>query len=334
MKKITFFDNLRLVGCVAVVLIHSIGPYREQIGKIPDYEWAMAIGLNGSLRWAVPVFIMITGALMLSDTRKFDLNYFIKRRVFKVFIPFLVWSLFFTVLSGLTSAGFEYDIFLSTLKNLYHHEAYYHLGFFYYFIPLYFIIPFLRYMVQTNTENNSVEFIILIWLVLTLMYLLSIQGFWTNDLFMYGGFLLLGYYLYLNKNLNILFFCLLGLVSLIISNYFVLKDSFISQTYDIGLWFSYKTLNTVLIATMIFLIVCQLSGYISIKLQKKLSLIGKYSLGIYLIHPLFLWPTRNYDIYIGPTIFNILLWGIISFTLSFVTVHFLSKLQMTRWLVP
>ena len=129
-QKVWFFDLLRCVAAVAVVGIHVLGPYREQLGEIPDGEWVTAISFNSFSRWAVPVFIMITGALMLSDTRDFDARYYVKRRLGKVLLPFLVWSAFYALLSGFTLAGFDSSVALQTLQAFPGHETYYHLGFF------------------------------------------------------------------------------------------------------------------------------------------------------------------------------------------------------------
>ena len=73
-QRVLFFDLLRCVAAVAVIAIHVLAPY------LPFNEWFTAVGVNGVTRWAVPVFILITGALMLSDTRPFDAKYYVKRR--------------------------------------------------------------------------------------------------------------------------------------------------------------------------------------------------------------------------------------------------------------
>ena len=71
-ERVLFFDLARCVAAVAVIAIHVLAPYRSELGVIPFDEWLIAVGLNGISRWAVPVFILITGALMLSDPRPFD----------------------------------------------------------------------------------------------------------------------------------------------------------------------------------------------------------------------------------------------------------------------
>ncbi|WP_222705792.1 acyltransferase [Salidesulfovibrio onnuriiensis] len=117
-KKIAYLDLLRCMAAVAVVVIHVLGPYREQINNISNGAWETATTFNTLSRWAVPVFIMITGALMLSDTRKFNIGYFFKRRLRKVLVPFLAWSIFYAWLSGVSPTGYSADIFRETLVNI------------------------------------------------------------------------------------------------------------------------------------------------------------------------------------------------------------------------
>ncbi|WP_036819025.1 acyltransferase, partial [Photobacterium sanctipauli] len=128
--KVVFFDVLRCIAAVAVVVIHVLGPYRELFGEISNSAWITATSFNSFSRWAVPIFIMITGALMLTDTRPFDLKYYVSRRLGKVLVPFLVWSLFYAGLSGASLAGYSGEVAWETLKALPVHETYYHLGFF------------------------------------------------------------------------------------------------------------------------------------------------------------------------------------------------------------
>lgn len=78
-KSLLFFDLLRCIAAIAVVAIHVLAPYRNELNVIPFDQWASAVTINGLSRWAVPVFIMITGALMLSDQREFNPSYYIKK---------------------------------------------------------------------------------------------------------------------------------------------------------------------------------------------------------------------------------------------------------------
>ena len=143
-ENIFYLEVLRALAAIAVIVIHVLGPYRYLYGEVSDPSWLTAVAINSMVRWCVPVFIMITGVLFLSDQRPFDLNYFMRGRLFKVFVPFLFWAVFYAFLTGLQpDLGYEWGSVLSILKELPYKNTWYHLGFYYYFIPLYFVIPFL-----------------------------------------------------------------------------------------------------------------------------------------------------------------------------------------------
>lgn len=336
MNRVLFFDLLRSVAAIAVVAIHVLAPYRHELGYIPFEHWLTAVTVNGFSRWAVPVFIMITGALMLSDPRPFDASYYLKRRIGKVFIPFVVWSLFYAYLSGWSAVGFDASLSIDILLNSYQHETYYHLGFFYYFLPLYFVIPFLQIIVNTNSDR-ALYVLLSIWLLTTALYLFYINGLWHFSMWLYSGYLLLGYILYTklpNTKTLLLFVAILGLLALITTVVMVVTNSIEQGGYSVGRWMSYKTINTVLAATSVFMICRYLAEKLTFTLSKAIVFISRHSLGIYILHPLFLWPMKNYGWSQGNPAWVIPLWVVISGGASLMCSWLLSRSEKTRWLLP
>ncbi|MGF1724445.1 acyltransferase [Photobacterium nomapromontoriensis] len=332
-EKVRFFDLLRCMAAIAVVVIHVLGPYRNQLGMIPDSGWIAAITFNSLSRWAVPVFIMITGALMLTDQRPFQLGYYVKRRLGKVLLPFLVWSCFYAGLSGLTASGYNGQEALDVLSHLPTHETYYHLGFFYYFIPLYFVVPFLRYFVL-HYDRTAVVSLTGIWLILTALFLFKVDGPWSQELVLYSGYLLLGYCLFQFQWPSLRWLLILGGIGLVLTDYMVLSRSLDNGEYTVGRWLSYKTLNTALIAAMVF----SLGRYVVMRMSEswldRVAFMSRYSLGIYLLHPIFLWPVRAYDLYFLPPVLMIPLWTVVITVLALMASWLLAKSPKTAWLVP
>ncbi len=260
-ERVLFFDLLRCVAAVAVIAIHVLAPYRNELGVIPFDQWATAVGVNSVTRWAVPVFILITGALMLSDTRPFDAKYYVKRRLGKVLVPFLVWSMFYAYLSGWTAQGFDFATVKEVVSNSPYHATYYHLGFFYYFIPLYFVIPLFQWMVR-NVDDNVIYTYLAFWLFTSTLFLFKIDGPWSNQYWLYMGYLPLGYVLFKKIPLNrsvVTAFTAFGLVALAVTFTMVVTNSLEADKYTVGRWFSYKTLNVILAASMIFML-CRYFG--------------------------------------------------------------------------
>lgn len=335
-QRVLFFDLLRCVAAVAVIAIHVLAPYRHELGVIPFEQWWTAVAVNGVTRWAVPVFILISGALMLSDTRPFDLRYYVQRRLGKVLIPFVVWSIFYAYLSGWSAQGFDAQTVKAVLLGSAQHETYYHLGFFYYFIPLYFVIPVFQYVVKQYGDGALWAYVA-IWLLTTTLYLFRIDGPWSHELWLYSGYLPLGYLLYQRVPLNRTLLgvsMLLGGVALWVTVHMVVTYSVASGEYTVGRWLSYKTLNVVLAASMVFMLCRGLGERLSPQVAKGVGVVSKYSLGIYLLHPIFLWPMKEYGWYQGHPAWVIPLWILLSGAGALLMSHCLSLSSKTRWLLP
>ncbi|PMG82259.1 hypothetical protein BCU83_07950 [Vibrio breoganii] len=335
-QRVLFFDLARCVAAIAVIAIHVLAPYRHQYGVIPFDEWFTAISINSISRWAVPVFILISGALMLSDRRPFDFQYYVKRRLGKVLVPFIIWSIFYAYLSGWSASGFDANNAQKVLFEGLDHATYYHLGFFYYFIPLYFVIPFLQIFVR-RYDDKALYALTGLWLFTTALFLFRIDGVWSSQMWLYSGLLPLGYILYqkipLTKT-NVSIFVLLGVAAFAATIYEVVHLSMEADKYAFGRWLSYKTLNTVLAASMVFMVCRYFGEGLSAGANKVVGFISTHSLGIYILHPIFLWPMKEFGWYQGHPGWVIPLWIVISGGASLFTSWLVSRSSKTAWLLP
>ena len=91
--SIFYIDFLRFIAVIAVIAIHVLGPFRYLYGEIPDSQWLAATSINSISRWAVPVFMMISGALLLSTDRAFNCEHYLSKRLAKVASPCVGWTL-------------------------------------------------------------------------------------------------------------------------------------------------------------------------------------------------------------------------------------------------
>src|ERR1700743_3443674 len=88
--QLDWINNLRIVAMFLVVVLHTTSPMLMAYGKEPDSYWLIADFYNALARFGVPVFVMITGALLLH--REYELGDFLKRRLTRILWPFLFWS--------------------------------------------------------------------------------------------------------------------------------------------------------------------------------------------------------------------------------------------------
>ena len=100
----------------------------------------------------------------------------------------------------------------------------------------------------------------------------------------------------------------------------------------------YKTLNTVIIAAMIFVCAQVYADKIQGKLRLLVVVISKYSLGIYLLHPLLLIPVRVLDNGFYNLFFSnwlaIPVITLITLLLSLLCTMLIVKIPLLRCLLP
>jgi len=333
--SIFYIDFLRFVAATAVVMIHLIGPFRELYGQIPTSDWLAAVSINASTRWAVPLFMMISGALLLSSRKPFEAKSYMVKRLSKVAIPFLGWSLIYAAIQGIMGEGFP--TFVKVLAAAPNDPTWYHLWFFYDFIPLYFVIPFFVLLLRWF-DREHITMLLFVFATLFLMKWLRVESFLLKNLILYTGYLFLGWYLFNRDNSKELRLWVVAGVSMIALNivgtYLIALETGKYSSFFMG----YKTLNTALIGGMLFVLGQHYAERIRGRWRSLISLVAKYSLGIYLVHPIFLIPVRNLDngfyAFFGSNWIAIPALTVIVMALSLWVTMFLARFPYLRRLVP
>lgn len=88
-----WLDRLRLWAILAVVVIHAISPATRKSGTglHPAVWWASDF-INAACLWCVPIFVMVSGALLLDPARKASGHHFLRRRMGKIVVPLAFWA--------------------------------------------------------------------------------------------------------------------------------------------------------------------------------------------------------------------------------------------------
>ncbi len=187
-------DRLRVAACVAVVLIHVTLGSLETVTPFSPVWW---IGHWICLvnQWAVPVFVMISGALLLNpDHAAADSpSVFFRKRLRRMGWPLLVWTAFYFVIRK--TLDHEPVTARYILNHLLQADPPYHTYFLFVIAGLYLVTPMLRVLVQTMSSSQRQGLIGVIF-GLASGYALANAWFWGNERFLFSFFVpYLGYYL-------------------------------------------------------------------------------------------------------------------------------------------
>jgi surface polysaccharide O-acyltransferase-like enzyme len=341
-QNIAWLNNIRLIALYAVIVLHSTAPLLMQYGKAPLSDWLMADTLNAMVRFAVPVFVMVTGALLLH--RDYELSDFLKKRLTRVLWPFLFWSLVYIGYSWYNEEiTFGSDVWMNTklVLHLLKYGSSYHLWYVYMLVGLYFFIPVISKFVRNATENE-VLYSLIVWFAVMMLsqpYLSRYNPAVDMHYFAgYAGYLVLGHYLAF-KDFKAIRLRLWMVLLFVLSIAVIAAGTWLIAPYPTwpGTLF-YEPLNpaVLLLSISVFLIAKLTVPKVPPVITRIRDFAGKYNFGIYLSHALVLYLLEDpfgISYKMGAPIFSIPLTALICFVLSLALVWLISKIPFAgKWI--
>ena len=326
-EKLSYISVLRIMATIAVIAIHASSGYLNST-DIAGFDWKYANLINSFTRCSVPIFVMISGALLI--TKEENIGYFYKKRLLKICAPFLFWTIFYFFYNT-NVLELSNDQLISTLVYRLKNGANAHLWYLYMIIGLYLAIPFLQKIVQ-HSSIRELEIFLVLWFVTLfifnknfLTYLPKLDLTFFSS---YTGYLILGYYLRVKDFSAIKWWCLVIFFMIALGTaYFTYEMSLKAHEFR-PLLYGYLSPNTVIIATSMFILIKSITN--DLKLPKWALWIDQYSFGIYLCHILIL----NYIHPIIPfeTFFKIPLATFVTVIISTILIYGIRKLPFGKYL--
>lgn len=340
-KRIVYFDYLRVLAALAVILLHvSSFNWDHVSGK--SLSWNVMNGFDSLVRWGVPIFLMISGPLFLS--REVDIKKLYTKNILRLLVAYITWSVFYAAADVVMGAVFDNNMEIS-VRDLAGAviDGSHHMWFIPMMIGIYICIPLLKSLV--STEKNTVYFLLLgltFAFVLPQIVLVSndyvggtvtviinkLSGFVKNmnmDLVLgYGFYFVLGYYLdkrELTAKQRCVVYAMgaLGFVSTALLNAGIAWRT--NEPYAV--YFDNFKVNVLLEAVAVHTLI-KYRKYENEKLNAIVAGLAQYSFGTYLVHifiikllskfglsTLSFWPILSV-----PVIF--LITAVVSFGVSFV----------------
>ena len=340
-QHIVWLDVVRFIAMFTVVCCHCTDPFNFYPGTAPNIgEIKLWGAIYGSvLRPCVPLFVMITGALLLPV--RGDASTFYKKRIPRVFYPFLIWSVLYNLFPWITgllglnpqiildffpyageevmqqsfSVSLEYILMIPFNFSILAVPMWY----IYLLIGLYLYLPVFSAWVEKASERAKLMFL-LAWGVTLLLpyYYQFVSNYlwgtcsWNSFGMLYAfagfnGYLLLGHYL---KNLEWSLKKTLAIgIPMFAAGYAVTFLGFrhitaLPEYTDemLELFFTYCSLNVVMMTIPVFMLAKKVKVN-SERMKKALANLTVCGFGIYMIHYFFTGPSvvlmRAIDMPIG-----------------------------------
>ncbi|WP_299525542.1 acyltransferase [uncultured Methanobrevibacter sp.] len=285
-NRIEYLDNLRFFAILGIIAFHiSMLWYKPEVLGVSIVDICAKLGKSG-----VPIFLMISGALLLKK-KQYSIKDFYKKRFPRVTIPFLFWIAIYIV-----SILYIHQMYSNLFYDIAKHFFDTYMWYFYLIVGVYLALPFINDFI--NSRNlNDVKYFVILFILSSIFYFgcryFNISSFLDLRFFIGGiGYLVLGYYLanvnIKSPNKTIILSLILLIICLVIK---VKYDNLAILDYINDALFLKSNLDIsfleIGLCSSIFLIFrsMELKKITTKKIIKKFVLsISKASYGMYLIH--------------------------------------------------
>lgn len=96
MARLWGLDVLRIVSMGAVVLLHTAAQFWSKV-DVSSFDWEALNFYDSAVRWAVPVFVMISGALFLDPGRSQPIRKLFSKNIAHIITIILFWGLLYAL---------------------------------------------------------------------------------------------------------------------------------------------------------------------------------------------------------------------------------------------
>jgi len=341
-----WLDTLRAMAMLGVIIIHVSSPLvKMAYGKNMSYWWIGNV-TDSAVRFAVPLFLMLSGATML--VKEYKLGEFYKRRFLRVLVPFLFWIIVYWIYRWLMllpkEQPKELQAILKWAINLFLKEGISkHFWYIYMIVFIYLFVPFMGKGLR-KLSNNTILYLLAGWVILTFILKstpLNIYN-WSGEYFskllgyfLYSGYLVLGYYLSkltINSIKKRYFASVVFLISIMaaaVSTYYFSRTV---NKLDLTVY-GYLSINTMVQSIAIFLLFKDIeirNKYLSV-IQHTIS---DYSYGIYLVHILVIGIFFNNGIFwtMAHPLISLPLITVMTLVTSFIIIYIIRKIPFGKYI--
>jgi surface polysaccharide O-acyltransferase-like enzyme len=322
-------DLMRIIAISFVVLIHSF-----RLSYPSSFSDYLSLCLFVIAKAGVPLFIMLSGALLISKQESIKL--FFRKRIKRILIPWFFWTVVITLIGRWMYIHSPIDV-VTQLKITF-------LGDFT-FLPmlfcLYLFIPSFRILVKHGSIDHF-RYLVLIWFVgvcllpylrNTLAFPLSVDNGLVSQTARYSGYLLLGWLL-ANLNLSkkvINKLLMIGLFITAITVWIVIRNGQLDLIF-----LSYFSPFIVGMSTIVFLILLSIASSLSLT-QTTINIVKQFSqasFGVFLIHTTVIYFVNKLEpwTFSNELAVNVTRW-LITLLISFGLIIFLRKINFLNNLV-
>lgn len=294
-QRIDWFDALRVLATLAVIALHLSAQFWAETDVTSRAWFAMNL-YDSAVRWAMPSFVMISGALFLSGAQGFRV--ILRKNALRLVTAFVFWSAAYALYARAFYGEAWEDVLFRFVTG------HYHMWFLFMIVGLYLLVPLLRPIAR---EVRLERYFLLLALVFTFLLpqlaallrslpapfdaapavILSYLSFSFTRGFV--PYFLAGHY-FTRQTLSrraercVYALGLIGFVGTLV----LTRQRSIAAGAATEQFYGYNTLNVLAMTLAVFLLARRYLAFpaLGVKGRARIRALSRWSFGAYLIHPM------------------------------------------------
>src|SRR5208337_1005612 len=153
-------DLIRTIAIVGVILLHASNDLTiQQMNQFEIIRWTVVDIYQTIGRIGVPLFVMLTGALLLQPSKNESLSVFFKKRWARIGLPWIFWGGAYFAWDFLVEhQAFTSSAIIQGILN----GPYYQFWYLYMLVGLYLLTPILRIFIA-HADQTIIKYFVILW---------------------------------------------------------------------------------------------------------------------------------------------------------------------------
>lgn len=330
-KRVVYYDLLRVISIFAVIIIHIVGNTINTF-NLDGLSAKIFNSISQLMYFAVPLFVMISGALFLNPDKTMDIKRLYSKNILRIVLCLFIFGMFYSLLEiYFNTKVININMIYQSFQNIITGNLWAHMWYLYLILGLYIVSPIIKKITE-HCSLKEYQYILIILFIFNILL---------NDLKIYFNlevafnipftspyllYFMLGDYLSrytLSNKLKYInyFLSLISVVLIIINNFILIFDynllqytSFIIFSITISIFYLFKDKKIE-------------HG------KKMLQSISDCGLGIYLIHQFvinIIYKVLKFNIILKIPYIGLIIYVIIVFVISYVITYILRKIKLIK----
>ena len=294
-NRILYLSRLKAIACIAVTVLHTFLAANIYSANINTQSAMMSV--RNCMMWAVPCFVMASGALLLDSKRVLTTKKLFGKYILRMALALIIFSVIFSVADGILLNNWTFaEIGKDAFNAIFLGTGWIHMWYIYLLFAIYLMLPIYKLIAKSATAEQM-KYLLLVYAVFTsvIPFLETISGkkipFYICVFSIYPLYLFLGHVLHTGviklpkKASGLMFLICLGITTLLtVYGYTNSKDDPETSNKIISLLGVYSFPVYVVTSMGIFGFIRRTKNQPVPVLDTIAAELDKCSFGIYLLH--------------------------------------------------